>query len=203
MSCIVSGCPVHRRLIDGAVCRKELHAEAVTDARLLDDPTSGHYMACIVRQYGERMSKLPGFMLWGYPIAGNALLVGGQAVMHEKQLFERHLDVTVEPIWAKCREAEASIAWLDVHEVRRAKGLRNQRALDMLKTTNMPNAIVFGNPPARIPLKLAKGATTCLACGVDDSAELKCARCCAAYYCSKSCQVAHWPAHKANCTSKR
>lgn len=39
----------------------------------------------------------------------------------------------------------------------------------------------------------------CARCGVRDVKLLKCSRCFSARYCSKDCQVAHWPEHKAVC----
>jgi len=42
----------------------------------------------------------------------------------------------------------------------------------------------------------------CAGCGLGILEALKCSRC-GAFYCSASCQTAHWPEHKAACKAAR
>lgn len=51
--------------------------------------------------------------------------------------------------------------------------------------------------PAAAPLAPAPAVGTCVTCGA--SAALRCSRCRAATYCSRSCQARHWKGHRAAC----
>lgn len=52
---------------------------------------------------------------------------------------------------------------------------------------------------AQQALERHEGTPTCDACGLPSSGLKRCTGCRAARYCSKGCQVAAWPSHKAAC----
>jgi len=167
-----------------AACRV-LSAASVTDVRLMEDETTGDYLACIAMEYGADIAKQPGFMLWGRPVVGQALLVRGNVVRLKSTgtIYEQHQDLTESDI----DQARKSIMWLNIKEILRAKRMRQAKLKEF---------IPYDTTSA---VRLAKGPTTCHGCGLSESASQKCSRCRTVYYCSQECQRQHWPIHKQNC----
>jgi hypothetical protein len=82
----------------------------------------------------------------------------------------------------------------------RDQGLINadQYAQSMLDS-NLAAAILLGSGPENMEQDIVSLQVPCMSCGRSSSKKCPCTM---VMYCSKECQVAHWPTHKTSCTFK-
>ena len=65
--------------------------------------------------------------------------------------------------------------------------------------SNLAAAILLGSGPENMEKDILSLQVPCMSCGRSSSKKCPCTM---VMYCSKECQVAHWPTHKTSCTFK-
>lgn len=143
-------------------------------------------------QDGDEAPRIPGFTLHGRTFLGRALLVRGVELMSIGErlchLLDYHMDVQPDDY--------AGVQFLSFKEARKARKDWAQQIEQASSELQATVPVDITTLPLNSPY--AKHAT-CWSCKGPCPARKKCANCETAYYCSKQCQRAHWPTHKAEC----
>ena len=201
---------------------------ATASAAVAEDMQTGMYVAIHASSYSGGIPKEPGFLLWGRPIVGRALVVRGLEVACPG------INVHLLDAWVDVDSADyAGLQWLSVKDaidmrkcvvsqsrvacnLTHAKSTRFGRShfcmcVYVCKRRRMASSTcseaerlqaLSDEPLVMVddgPVLKSDRRATCWGCDQRAHARFKCSGCMCAYYCSEACQRSHWPAHKAVC----